>query len=142
MSVSSISSNSPYLSPFQPINQTQQDFSSLSTALSSGDLSGAQKAFGSLQQDLQNSGISSQAFQNGTTGQDFQTLQQALASGNLSGAQNAFNTLMQDLQKARGHHHHHHHAEQQNGADNSSTNTNGSGNSANSGTSGNINLTA
>jgi hypothetical protein len=109
--------------------------------LSSGDLAGAQKAFGSLQQDLQNSGISGQILQSGTTGQDFQALQKALASGDLSAAQSAFNTLMQDLQQARGHrHHHHHHAgAQQNGTDSSSTNAIGNGSSD---TPGNINLTA
>jgi hypothetical protein len=141
MSVSSISSNNPYVSPFQPASQTKQDFFSLSTALSSGDLAGAQKAFGSLQQDLQNSGISAQMLQSGTTGQDFQALQKALASGDLSAAKNAFNTLTQDLQQAKGHHHHHHHHKdaQQNTTDSSATNgINGS----NSSTSGNINVTA
>jgi hypothetical protein len=139
MSVSSISSNSQYVSPLQPVSQTKQDFSSLATALSSGDLAGAQKAFGSLQQDLQNSGLSAQMLQSGTTGQDFQALQKAFASGDLSTAKNAFNTLLQDLQQTKGHHHHHHHKDaQQNTTDNSATNAiAGSGS-----TSGSINVTA
>src|SRR5579864_2586560 len=125
MSVSSISSNSQYTSPLQPVSQTKQDFFSLATALSSGDLSGAQKAFGSLQQDLQNNGISSQLLQSGSTGQDFQTLQKALASGDLSAAKNAFSALMQDLQQAKGQHHHHHHHKggPQNTIDNSDPST-------------------
>ncbi|MCE0482884.1 MAG: hypothetical protein LV479_01445 [Methylacidiphilales bacterium] len=91
-----------------------QDLKSLGTALQSGDLSGAQSALATFQQDLQgtsqgNSSTStSQPFgTNNKANADFQTLSNALQSGNLSTAQQAFSSLQADLKSGhKGHHHH------------------------------------
>ena len=119
MSISSISS---VISLYQPtltnwqdnLSQVQQGFQDLATALQSGDLAGAQKAFASLQHLQPNSSAGNQT-QNGqqdsgqNTVADFQALAQALKSGNLTDAQTAFSKLQQDMQSVQGHHHHHHH---------------------------------
>jgi hypothetical protein len=154
------------------VQQVQQDFAQLNSALQSGDLSGAQSAFAILQQALQSQGASAQ----GTAGtqssassgnatdpitNDFNALGQALASGNLSQAQETFSQLQNDIQTAqqaagspgqsltqglqaavKGHHHHHHHG----GGDadsQSSTSTTASTNSSTaSNTSSSVNLYA
>ena len=116
MTVSNVSST---LSSYPPDTQSPwkrpgQDFKALQSALQSGDLTGAQQAFATLQQDQQNAphaakgpGASALATQ---VSQDFQALQSALSSGDLSGAKQAFATLKQDLQGAgRSRHAHHHH---------------------------------
>ncbi|MBZ0090671.1 MAG: hypothetical protein K8F27_00395 [Sulfuricellaceae bacterium] len=145
MSISSISSGSnPYVQNAQSgasglsdlFKQRKQDFSTLASALKSGDLQGAQQAFASLQQDNQtiqqsrgaqgaggassgggdadgdNDGSKSgQAGAQGVGGQrakDFAALSSALGSGDLQGAQQAFATLQQDIQTSRQGHHHHH----------------------------------
>ncbi|MHB9119606.1 MAG: hypothetical protein ACYC2R_15245 [Burkholderiales bacterium] len=140
MSISSISSGSnPYVQNAQSgasglsdlFKQRKQDFSSLASALKSGDLQGAQQAFASLQQDKQtiqqsrgaqgagggdsdgdNDGSKSgQAGAQGIGSQrskDFAALSSALGSGDLQGAQQAFATLQQDIQTSRQGHHHHH----------------------------------
>ncbi len=74
--------------------QRQQNFSNLTSALQSGNLSAAQQAFSSL------SGNSSNVSSNSPLAQ----LGQALQSGNLTAAQQAMQTLMSQ----RGGHHHHH----------------------------------
>jgi hypothetical protein len=79
------------------------DLNTLATALQSGDLTGAQKAFATLQQDMQNTGQTQSAQQTSQTSQqnnDFNTLAKALQSGDLTGAQQAFTSLMQDAQTA------------------------------------------
>ena len=79
------------------------DLNTLATSLQSGDLSGAQKAFAALQQDMQNTGLTQSAQQTNQTSQqsnDFNTLATALQSGDLTGAQKAFTSLMQDAQAA------------------------------------------
>jgi len=104
--------------------QRKQDFSTLSSALNSGDLQGAQKAFAALQQDQQaiqqnrgaqgadqdgdndGSKTSSSASQRN---QDMTALGSALNSGDLKGAQQALANLQQDMQASRAGHHHHHH---------------------------------
>jgi ribosomal protein S20 len=116
-----------------PNSQGAKDFQALQSALGSGDLSGAQQAFASLQKDLQSAGStgrrhhhhgdsasnatqsaqgsSSSSSQKSSQGaQDLQALQTALTSGDLSGAQQAFAALKQDLQASgqAGHHHHRH----------------------------------
>jgi ribosomal protein S20 len=105
--------------------QRRQDFDALASALKSGDLSGAQKAFSALQQDMQaiaqtrrgqasnSSSVTqtSQSSQSGTTSlKDLMNqLKQALSSGNLQGAQKAFAAIQQNMQanQSQGHHHHH-----------------------------------
>lgn len=128
MSVCAVSSNS---SPAQNesssvMKQGEQDFKQLASALQSGNLAGAQKAFQALQQLQQSNPSAGQS----STGQaattsgnaiqtDFAALGQALSSGNLSAAQSDFSQLKTDMQAAgasgasgaqsahRGHHHRH-----------------------------------
>ena len=71
--------------------QRQQAMQDLTTALKSGDLTAAQKAFTGLSSNRNVQGNSPLA-----------KLGQALQSGDLSGAQQA----LQNLQSSRGHHHH------------------------------------
>jgi hypothetical protein len=119
--------------------QVQQDYAQLTSSLQSGDLTGAQSAFASLQQALQSQGTIAEATPIGgppipstptnssdpiTT--DFNALGSALSSGNLTQAQSAFSQLEKDIQttqQATGlqaqnpaglgaitpGHHHHHH---------------------------------
>ncbi len=119
--------------------QVRQDYAQLSSSLQSGDLTGAQSAFASLQQALQSQGTIAEATPVGgppipstptnssdsiTT--DFNALGSALSSGNLTQAQSAFSQLQKDIQttqQAAGlqlqnppglgaimpGHHHHHH---------------------------------
>jgi soluble cytochrome b562 len=108
-------------------NQFATDFSALGQALQSGNVTQAQKAFATLQQDMQSvqghhhhhrhhHGSASTQSTDSTTsnssaqstngsGQnqfatDFSALGQALQNGDLSGAQAAFATLQQDMQSA------------------------------------------
>ena len=106
--------------PYQPtslnsFSQIVQDFNSIGTALQSGNLSTAQSALATFQQDLQNNSQTSttQPFGNNSQANtDYQSLTSALQSGDLSGAQKAFSSLQTDLQGAgagkahKGHHHH------------------------------------
>ena len=121
-SISGISSGtSLYQSQFK---QVVQDFSSLQSDLSSGNLSTAQQAYTSLTKDLA-SVRQTEGIQTGGTSQintDLAAVGSALQSGDLSGAQSAFATLTQDLQGTQqsqgtqqtyGHHHHHHHGSSQ-----------------------------
>ena len=83
--------------------QVVNDFNQLGQALQSGSLTGAQQAFATLQQDMQNVG-QSQSGQSQSTQQQsaLNQLGQALQSGDLAGAQQAFAALK------TSHHHHHH----------------------------------
>lgn len=109
MTTSGISSSgtNPYQSSMRSeFKQRGQDFKALDSALQSGDLSGAQKAFAALQTDMQNiqSSRSQQGQgqqQNSPFANDFQALSDALNSGDVSAAQKAFATLKQDMQAAR-----------------------------------------
>ena len=76
------------------------DLAAISSALQNGDVSGAQKAFTTLQQDLGNSNSTQTTA--ATSGTDLTSLGSALQSGDLNQAQNAFATLMQDLQNSIG----------------------------------------
>jgi hypothetical protein len=126
--MSSISSLSSVTSPFQTASQSGsdqfiKDFKALGSALDSGNLSAAQTALATFQQDLQgdspNSATQSSSNQpfgkNSAANKDYQTLVSALQSGDTSGAQKAFASLQADLkgtqgvQGVKGHHHHHHH---------------------------------
>ena len=115
--MSSISSVSSTTNLYQPTNQNGygqfiQDFQAIGSALQSGDLSSAQSALATFQQNLQGNSqtTSSQPFgQNSQANSDYQNLVSALQSGNLSNAQQAFASLQTDLKAAhRGHGHHHH----------------------------------
>jgi len=128
MSISSISSNSGVSQTDwrSLMNQWRQDFKQLASALQSGDLAGAQKAYSALQQLQQSSqsGGQSSSQQQANSGNspiqnDFAALGKALSSGDLSGAQTAFSQLQTDMQAAfqngasggvqSAHHGHHHH---------------------------------
>jgi hypothetical protein len=88
-----------------PFQEIRQDFEQLSSALQSGDLSGAQSAYSSIQQLLQNYQGSSNngAGSNGvsTIQNDFSAVGQALQSGDLTEAQSAFAQLQTDAQSVR-----------------------------------------
>ncbi len=132
-SISGISSGTNlYQSQFK---QVMQDFLSLQSDLSSGNLSTAQQAYTSLTKDLA-SVRQTEGIQTGGTSQinsDLAAVGSALQSGDLSGAQSAFATLTQDLQGTQqsqgtqqtyGHHHHHHHHGSPQAADASSQTSN------------------
>jgi len=144
MSISSITPNPGVSTGWQNVfQQRRQDFSQLAQALQSGDLSGAQKAYGDLMSLQQNQAGANPNSNGGPIQNDFAALGQALSSGNLSQAQSVFTQLQNDIQSAfqnqsgaqgpsgthRGHHHHHHSEassqDSSNGttADNTSSNT-------------------
>jgi hypothetical protein len=123
MSISGISASTDPYQAYQAngqnnLKQFRQDFQDLASALQSGDLAGAQKAFAGLQQLMPNPSAGNQTStdQQGN-GQnpfaaDFSAFGKALQSAspnNLSDAQAAFAKLQQDMQSVKGHHHHHHH---------------------------------
>ena len=111
-SVSGISSNSSrYQVNWQnSVNQWQQDFDNLGSALQSGNLSQAQTAYSALVQNTPSNSQAQNSQQSGTSsiGADFIALGQALQSGNLTETQTAYAQLQQDIQVAHGYHHHHH----------------------------------
>jgi DNA-binding FadR family transcriptional regulator len=90
----------------QQMQQRKTDWQSLASALQSGDLTGAQQAFSSLQamQTGGNQGASSTS----PISSDFTALGKAIQSGDLNAAQTAFQKLQTDMQTMRAHHHHHH----------------------------------
>ena len=126
MSISPLSAISTLLSSAQaPQSSRRQDFAQLASALQSGNLAGAQQAYGALQQGQGASGGSSTSINNSVNNPittDFAALGKALSSGDLNGAQSAFSQLQSDLKSAqgtqqgpaqttagtKGHHHHHH----------------------------------
>jgi outer membrane protein assembly factor BamD (BamD/ComL family) len=88
-------------------NPIAQAFQQLASDLQSGNLSGAQQDFSTIQQDIQSQGgghhhhshaQDSSATQQNPLAQLFSELGQALQSGNLSAAQQAYTTLQQDFQ--------------------------------------------
>jgi hypothetical protein len=114
------------------MNGAKQDFKALQDALNAGDLSGAQKAFSSIEQDFQNIQKARGAQANSQTGggqlqQDFQAIQNALNAGDIDGAKQALATFQQDVKKAHGHHHHHHHHKSDSTTDSSDPSSGSSG---------------
>ena len=130
MSISGISSDPTVSQNYgsNPFQQIRKDFMALKTSLSSGDLTAAQTAFATLQQDLQNVGQAQSNQQSATAtataaggplDNDLAAIGQALQNGDIGGAQTAFATLQKDMQQMRqtqggqqsrrAHHHHHHH---------------------------------
>jgi hypothetical protein len=103
-------------SPYQtgntsPAAQALQDFQALGNALKSGDLSGAQQAFATLQQNLPSAGQAQTSHNPDSARQGIQNLGNALQSGNISDAQQVYAKLQQNMGeiKGRGHHAHHNH---------------------------------
>src|SRR3954463_8097100 len=95
--------------PAAVLKQRRADLNALKTALQSGDLAGAQKAF-ALQQDLQSTqGAAGQrgdaSGQSSTLAKDLDALKTALQSGDLTGAQNAFASVQQDMRTGHAHRH-------------------------------------
>jgi hypothetical protein len=119
MSISAISGNNSYSGLQSLFSQPNQDLQALATDLNSGNLTGAQKDFAALQQDVTSS-FSSLLGSNATipatntgTGPtaDLQALQNALKSNDLAGAQKSFAAFQQDVRgfgMHRGHRHRHH----------------------------------
>ena len=108
--------------------QQRQDFQTLASAVSSGDLSQAQQALSAFQankQASQTTTASSEQTLQGSSGlgvqikTDFSALSSAVQSGDLTGAKKALASLQQDFsstgqsgsdgsQTSQVHHHHHH----------------------------------
>jgi hypothetical protein len=88
------------------MSKMKQAWQQLGQDLQSGDLSGAQSAFQTIQQlRPQQSGSSgSQAQGSSQLSSDMQALGEALSSGNLSSAQSAFASVQNDMKSM--HHHH------------------------------------
>jgi hypothetical protein len=117
--MSSISSLSSATNPYQATNlnaftQFVNDFNAIGSALQSGNLSDAQSALATFQQDLPGNSQTpnNQPFGNNTQANtDYQSLVGALKSGNLSEAKTAYAGLQNDLQgtdTGKTHRHHHH----------------------------------
>jgi hypothetical protein len=81
-------------------HQRRVDWHHLADSLQSGDLAGAQQAYGDITA-LRQLSTRYRHFPNQQVGQDFAALGQALNSGDLPGAQQAFAKFQQDVQAAR-----------------------------------------
>lgn len=88
--------------------QLQQEFQQLGQDLQSGNLSGAQADFSTLQQ-IAPGGSTAATTSSNSISQEFTQLGQDLKSGNLSAAQQDYSKVQQDYQSAHGTHHYHHH---------------------------------
>src|SRR5689334_21371722 len=94
--------------PAAAFKQRRADRNALKSALQSGDLAGAQKAFAALQQDLQITqgavGQSGDASgQSSTLAKDLDALKTALQSGDITGAQKDFASVQQDMRAGHAH---------------------------------------
>jgi hypothetical protein len=116
--MNNISNVSGAINPYQPpsqdnLTQFVQDFKGIGSALNAGNLSTAQSALATFQQDLQGNLQTSanQPFgKNSQANNDYQSLTSALQAGDVKAAQTAFASLQTDLKAARKGHHHHHSA--------------------------------
>jgi hypothetical protein len=94
MSTAAVSSISTFHQLQAFYQQRTADLKQLGQALQSGDLAGAQQAFGTLQTLSQSGPLSSSnTFSKSQRQQDFAAIGQALQSGDLAGAQQAFAQL-------------------------------------------------
>ena len=110
MTVSGISSvGSSLVAAQASLKDRQADFQALGSALNSGDLAGARKAFADFLQTVPGANGVGSVTGSSPIGKDLQALDSALQSGDVAGAQQAFAGLQQEVQKAHGHHHHRHH---------------------------------
>jgi hypothetical protein len=85
------------------IQQNSQNFKSLRDSLQSGDLSSAQSAYSTLQQQIQTASqsVGQNLFDSKSSiGKDFQAIGASLQAGNLGQAQSDFNTFRQDIRTA------------------------------------------
>jgi hypothetical protein len=93
MSISAISSGSSFQMPDSTkMAQMQKDFSDLGSALSSGNLDDAKKAYAQLQKDAPVGGDSKNPMSS-----DIASLGKALDSGDLKGAQKAYSDIQQKM---------------------------------------------
>ncbi len=98
------SQSSQQNSPFK------NDVSAVIGAIQSGDLTGAQTALKTLEQDQQSRFGNGPAHGPGTFKNDLQSLFQAVQSGDLTSAQQSLSAVQTDMKASgAGHHHHHHH---------------------------------
>ena len=109
--VSSSTSASAAYQAGSPINfqQIKSDFQALSTALQSGDLSGAQQAYASLQKyapGLFQPASSQTAASTNPLEAALSSIGTALQSGDITAAQQAFSSLQGTQQHRHGHHGH------------------------------------
>lgn len=112
---SSTSTSTAYQTGGVPnFQQLKSDFQSLSSALQSGDMTGAQQALAALQKDAPGL-FESSSNQSSPSANPIESalasVASAVQSGNLSDAQQAFATLQQSLQTGQTGHHHHHHGQ-------------------------------
>jgi hypothetical protein len=105
--------------------QFQESFGQLGQDLQTGNLSGAEQDFATLQQINPQSASTTSTQSNNPITQAFRQLAVDLQSGNLSGAQQAYSNISQDFTEqnsqaqgqtgqsgqTEGHHHHHHGSE-------------------------------
>lgn len=114
--MSSISDVTSTTNSYETTNQSSlaqfiQDLNSIGTALQSGNVSAAQTALTTFQQDFTDNSQTSanQPFgRNSQANKDYQSMVSALNSGDVSDAQKAFANLQNDLKAVhKGHHHHH-----------------------------------
>ena len=91
------------------MQQFEQEFQQLGQDLQSGNVSGAQSDFATLQQSAPQASSSSQSAS--PIAQAFNQLATDLEAGNTTAAQQDYSTIQQDFQNqgAQMHHHHHHH---------------------------------
>jgi hypothetical protein len=114
--MSAVSSVSSTTDPYQATNQNAfvqfvNNFNAIGNALNSGNLSAAQSALATFQQDLPATSQTSNSQPFGNNSQantDYNSLATALQSGDLSGAQTAFASLQNDLEGGGKAHRHHH----------------------------------
>ena len=87
------------------IQQQSQNFQDLRTSLQTDNLSGAQGAFTTLQQQIQTAsqsiGGKSLFDTSSPIGSDFQAIGSSLSTGDINGAQAAFASFVQDLRGAK-----------------------------------------
>ena len=105
MSITAVSGNYAVTPPDgqSSTGQIPQYYKQLASALQSGDLSGAQSAFNSLQKLLQQDAPAHQtphAPAESLIQKDFSALGQALSGGDLSAAQSDFSKLQNDLRSS------------------------------------------
>ena len=89
--------------------QAQQEFQQLGQALQSGNLSGAQADFATLQQLGPQANSTSSTQSNSPIAQEFSQLTKDLQSGNLSSAQQDYSKIQQDFGSYAAHKHGHGH---------------------------------
>lgn len=95
MSISAISSGSSFqMSGSNPMAQMKQNFDDLGSALSSGNLDDAKKAFNKLQSNAPSGGDSKNPISS-----EINSLKKALDSGDLKGAQEAYSKIQDKMSK-------------------------------------------